>query len=269
MTSTRDQPGEFCAGGLSGQLPSAGVVGSLDWRTGVCAEFKRPEITTDWFTEATTFGNCSCDYNFACQSELRPTHGSCRGVEVSQIERGYFGTVQLDGLFYAVTCAWPGVIFEGNGAMQAIIDERADDKQRDGLLTVLHGGETDEAKTHWWVFHAMSSTVHEPIFRRTQWLQGRQLRLKSRSSARRGRAICHRARPSERPLASQGWPLTRVAGRASIWGGASQGKLALGGPPSRRGKRLGTVAWPEKIRSSPAGSSLPAAQDRRLNPALH
>ena len=94
--------------------------------------------------------------------------------------------------------------------MQAIIDERADDKQRDGLLTVLHGGETDEAKTHWWVFHAMSSTVHEPIFRRTQWLQGRQLRLKSRSSARRGRAICHRARPSERPLASQGWPLTRV-----------------------------------------------------------
>jgi len=96
---------------------------------------------------------------------LRPTHGYCRGVEVGRIERGYFGTVQLDGLFYAVTYAWPGAIFEGNGAMQAIIDERADDKQREGLITVLHGGETDEAKTHWWVFHAMSSTVHQPIFR--------------------------------------------------------------------------------------------------------
>lgn len=38
--------------------------------------------------------------------------------------------------------------------------ERADDRQREALETVLHGGETDEAKTHWWVFHAMSSTVH-------------------------------------------------------------------------------------------------------------
>ena len=49
--------------------------------------------------------------------------------------------------------------------MQVIIDERADDEQRQALTTVLHGGETEEAKTHWWVFHAMSSTVHEPIFR--------------------------------------------------------------------------------------------------------
>jgi hypothetical protein len=49
--------------------------------------------------------------------------------------------------------------------MQAIIDERADDRQREALTTVLHGGETEEAKTHWWVYHAMSSTVHEPIFK--------------------------------------------------------------------------------------------------------
>jgi hypothetical protein len=27
------------------------------------------------------------------------------------------------------------------------------------------GGETDEAATHWWVFRAMSDTVHEPLFR--------------------------------------------------------------------------------------------------------
>jgi hypothetical protein len=37
--------------------------------------------------------------------------------------------------------------------------------QRKALATVLYGGETEEAKTHWWVFHAMSTTVHEPIFR--------------------------------------------------------------------------------------------------------
>ena len=49
--------------------------------------------------------------------------------------------------------------------MQAIIDERANEEQRKAITTVLYGGETEEAKTHWWVFHAMSTTVHEPIFR--------------------------------------------------------------------------------------------------------
>jgi hypothetical protein len=49
--------------------------------------------------------------------------------------------------------------------MQAIIDERADEPQRRALATILHGGETREAATHWWVYHAMSSTVHAPIFK--------------------------------------------------------------------------------------------------------
>ena len=37
-------------------------------------------------------------------------------------------------------------------------------RQRKALVTILHGGETEEAKTHWWVFHAMSSKVHDPLF---------------------------------------------------------------------------------------------------------
>jgi hypothetical protein len=49
--------------------------------------------------------------------------------------------------------------------MQAIIDERADAAQRQALTTILHGGETRDAATHWWVFHAMSSTVHEPVLK--------------------------------------------------------------------------------------------------------
>jgi hypothetical protein len=56
-------------------------------------------------------------------------------------------------------------VYEGNGEMQAIIDERADPAQRHAFATILYGGETQDAATHWWVYHAMSSTVHEPIFR--------------------------------------------------------------------------------------------------------
>jgi len=119
----------------------------------------------DWHIEAVTFGNCNCDHNCPCQFELYPTQGHCRGLEIGKIERGHFGDVRLDGLCFAVTYAWPGAVYEGNGEMQTIIDERADARQRAALITVLCGGETEEAKTHWWVFHAMSSTVHEPLFR--------------------------------------------------------------------------------------------------------
>lgn len=119
----------------------------------------------DWSIEAVTFGNCNCDYNCPCQFELRPTRGHCRGFEAGQIEQGHFGDTVLDGLRWALLYAWPGAIFEGNGTMQAIIDERADERQRQALIAVLHGEETEEARTHWWVFHAMSSSIHEPLFK--------------------------------------------------------------------------------------------------------
>ena len=119
----------------------------------------------DWYVEGIEFGNCNCDYGCPCQFESRPTHGNCRGFEVVRIDKGHFGEVPLDGLCAALLYAWPGAIFEGNGEMQAIIDERADAAQRQALATILHGGETRDGATHWWVFHAMSSTVHEPIFK--------------------------------------------------------------------------------------------------------
>lgn len=118
----------------------------------------------DWYLEGVEFGNCNCDYACPCQFESLPTHGHCRALGVVRIERGHFGDVTLDGLCVAGTYAWPGPIFEGNGTMQAIIDERADARQRDALIRIVHGEETEEAATHWWVFHAMCSTVHPPIF---------------------------------------------------------------------------------------------------------
>ena len=33
------------------------------------------------------------------------------------------------------------------------------------LETVLHGKETEEAATHWWVFHAMSDTIHPTLYK--------------------------------------------------------------------------------------------------------
>ena len=83
-----------------------------------------------------------------------------------RIDKGRFGDVDLSGLFAAMLYAWPGPIYKGNGEIQAIIDERASDEQRHALKTVLYGGETEEAATHWWVYHAMASQVHEPLSRK-------------------------------------------------------------------------------------------------------
>lgn len=119
----------------------------------------------DWHIEGVEFGNCNCAYGCPCQFEALPTHGDCRGFEVTRIDKGHFGDVDLSGLNIALIYAWPGPIFEGHGELQAIIDERADLEQRKALETVLHGGETEEAATHWWVFHAMCDTIHETLYK--------------------------------------------------------------------------------------------------------
>jgi len=119
---------------------------------------------TDWLIEGVSFGNCNCDYGCPCQFESLPTGGSCRGFEVFEIDKGHFGDTPLDGLRAAVIYDWPGPIFEGKGQLQVIIDERATPAQREALNTILHGGETEEAANHWWVFAAMSDTHHPPLY---------------------------------------------------------------------------------------------------------
>jgi hypothetical protein len=118
----------------------------------------------DWYVEGVKFGNCSCDYSCPCQFELLPTQGHCHGVEIIRIDKGHFGEITLDGLCTVVQYQWPGPVYEGKGEMQAIINLRADLAQRRALAAILHGAETKEAATHWWVFHAMSDVVHAPLF---------------------------------------------------------------------------------------------------------
>jgi hypothetical protein len=119
----------------------------------------------DWHIEGESYGNCNCDWSCPCQFEARPTYGNCQGIEAFRVDTGHFGDVKLDGLKAALFYSWPGAIFEGNGETQAIIDERADEAQREALLAIMSGKHTNEAATHFWVFHAMSTTVHEPLFK--------------------------------------------------------------------------------------------------------
>lgn len=117
----------------------------------------------DWYVEGVAFGSCNCSYGCPCQFEALPTHGDCRGFEILRIDKGHFGSLKLDGLKCGLIYAWPGPIFEGKGEYQAIIDERADARQREALTKLLHGEETADGATHWWVFRTMSEKIHPPL----------------------------------------------------------------------------------------------------------
>jgi hypothetical protein len=121
-------------------------------------------MATEWRVKATELGNCNCAYGCPCQFNALPTHGDCRAAVGYQIDNGHFGAVQLDGLRAVMLLSWPGPIHEGNGTMQVIIDERADAGQRDALLKILTGDETDEMATIWWVLGAMCPHKLDPLF---------------------------------------------------------------------------------------------------------
>jgi hypothetical protein len=120
--------------------------------------------TIDWEIKAREFANCNCSYGCPCQFNALPTHGYCEAAGGFEIESGHFGTVRLDGLRAVGIYQWPGPVHHGNGAMQLIVDERADAAQRDAIVRIMSGEETKEAATMWWVFSAMCSTKHPPIF---------------------------------------------------------------------------------------------------------
>ena len=117
----------------------------------------------DWAIKGPHFMNCNCDYGCPCQFAALPTDGTCEAAVAWRIDEGHFEDVKLDGLVAVNTYAWPGAIHEGNGVMQSIIDDHADDKQRDALIQILKGEGAEQGSTMLWIYHAMCKTVHEPI----------------------------------------------------------------------------------------------------------
>jgi len=122
-------------------------------------------MAVEWRLKLTELNNCNCSYGCPCQFNALPTHGDCRAVFGYQIEEGNFGNVKLDGLRGVLMASFPGAIHQGNGTMQLIIDERADQSQRDALIKILSGEETDDMATLWCVTAAMSPNKLEPLFR--------------------------------------------------------------------------------------------------------
>ena len=119
----------------------------------------------EWRIKGREFANCNCDYGCPCQFNALPTYGNCEAAVGYQIDEGHFGDVKLDGLRAAAVYSWPKAVHEGNGTMQLIVDEKADEAQRDALLRIMRGEETEPMTTMWSVYAAMTTTILEPLFK--------------------------------------------------------------------------------------------------------
>ena len=119
---------------------------------------------TDWAIRAHEFSNCNCAYGCPCQFNGLPTQGHCRAVVGFQIHLGHHGATRLDGLKVAGMFIWPGPIHEGHGEAALIIDSRANAAQREALLRILSGQDTEPGATIFNVFASTLEKVHEPIF---------------------------------------------------------------------------------------------------------
>ena len=117
-----------------------------------------------WELKADELVACNCAYGCPCQFNALPTYGNCEAMAAFQIKEGFFGETRLDGLRAVGIMWWPGPIHEGSGKAFMIIDERADEAQREALLTILSGGETDPGATVWSVFASTMEEVFEPAF---------------------------------------------------------------------------------------------------------
>ncbi len=119
---------------------------------------------TPWEFKGKSLINCTCTYGCNCQFNGLPDKGHCHAVAGIEIEEGHYGHTKLDGLRIAAIFKWPNAVHEGNGEAIAFVDEAADDHQREALLKIMTGQDTDPFATMFSVYASTITKMHEPVF---------------------------------------------------------------------------------------------------------
>lgn len=96
-------------------------------------------LTTTWEFEADYYTNCNCDWGCPCNFNARPTEGTCHGIGVWRIAKGRFGDTSLDGLVFADSYFFPGLVEQGNAIRRMYIDRQATAEQREAIEAIASG----------------------------------------------------------------------------------------------------------------------------------
>jgi hypothetical protein len=133
-------------------------------------------VKTSWTLKGQVIIACNCDYGCPCNFNALPTHRKCEGGWTWHVERGAVDGVAVDGLNFSVYANWPGAIHEGNGEALILVDERADERQRAAIATLVGGTVGGPWGTLAWTW----PTIRGPLAVRYDIeLQGIQSRMKA------------------------------------------------------------------------------------------
>jgi hypothetical protein len=99
------------------------------------AEVESWQLKGDWFDV------CRCRVPCACTFAQPPDEGKCEGILAWHITEGTYGDTRLDDLSVVAIAEFEGNIWTGEASprMGMILDERADDAQREALGIIFGG----------------------------------------------------------------------------------------------------------------------------------
>jgi hypothetical protein len=93
----------------------------------------------EWSLTGEYLEACNCDAGCPCKFGADPTQGHCDGIIGFEIKEGHYGSVELDGLRFALLLYAPESPFKGNLRTACYLDERAGQEQREALDKILSG----------------------------------------------------------------------------------------------------------------------------------
>ena len=199
----------------------------------------------NWLIEGKYVEYCSCDLGCPCESMADPTYGYCTGLVGFKIDNGFCEDVRLDDLAVLGTFYFPRAIHHGQGVFQPIIDERADEAQRNALFYIL-SGEDQPVGTMFQIFSVIVETIKDPLFAKIDFdwdLEKRQARVEVDG-------VLHaRSEPIRNPVTDEehrmltvlpnGWVFHEAESAAGFAKGLGAIKFDL----NRRHSSLAQVAW--------------------------
>jgi hypothetical protein len=205
-------------------------------------------MARDWLIEGKYIEYCSCEMGCPCETMADPSQGYCTGLVAFHIDKGHCDGVTLDGLSVVATFYFPRAIHHGHGVMHPIVDERANEAQRDALFYIMSG--TDQpVGTMFQIFSVIIETIKEPLFAPItfDWdLERRRARIEVPQSVRAS------SEPIRNPVTDEevqillvlpkGW----VFHEAETVAGAAKSIGAIKFDLSRRHSSMANVAWGPK-----------------------
>jgi hypothetical protein len=105
---------------------------------------RRPTIMsgTNWRLSGEYMESCNCDYLCPCiytNPQAEVTFDHCTAALIFRIDQGQSGTVNLDGLCFALVIRSGKIMADGDWIFACVVDEKANGEQRAALSAIASG----------------------------------------------------------------------------------------------------------------------------------